>query len=74
MTMKTKIFDCVQMKDRAQRELRVEYEARKAAFSSYVHFINSASEESEKEETPEEEVSELLGDAEREEGEEELII
>lgn len=42
-----KTFDCVEMKDRIQKELRVEYEARKDEFSSYAEFINATAEESE---------------------------
>jgi len=47
MMKKTKTFDCVDMKNRIQRELREEYEARKAEFSSYTEFINATANESE---------------------------
>lgn len=38
MTTK-KSFDCVEMKRKAQKRLRSEYEARKGEFSSYAEFI-----------------------------------
>ena len=41
MATKTKTFDCVQMKRRAQERLRAEYEARKSEFSSIVDFLNA---------------------------------
>jgi len=41
MATKTKTFDCVQMKRRAQEKLRAEYEARKSEFSSVVDFLNA---------------------------------
>ena len=44
---KKKTFDCVEMKNRIQRELRKEYEDRKDEFNSYVDFINATAEESE---------------------------
>jgi hypothetical protein len=44
--MKTKTFDCVQMKREAQRKLREEYEARKGEFDSYFHFLVATAEES----------------------------
>jgi hypothetical protein len=37
----TKTFDCVEMKDRIQRDLMAEYERRRDEFSSYVAFINA---------------------------------
>ena len=43
---KRKTFDCVEMKSRIQKELREEYEARKAEFSSYAEFINATADES----------------------------
>ncbi len=43
---KRKTFDCVEMKRRIQKELREEYEARKAEFSSYAEFINATADES----------------------------
>jgi hypothetical protein len=42
-----KTFDCVEMKNRIQRELRQEYEARKSQFASYADFINASANESE---------------------------
>ena len=42
-----KAFDCVEMKNRVQRELRKEYEARKDEFASYADFVNATAEESE---------------------------
>ncbi len=47
MTNRTKTFDCVEMKDRIQRELRQEYEARKTEFASYADFLNATADESE---------------------------
>ena len=47
MGMRTKKFDCVQMKNNIQRELRQEYESGKAQFTSYADFINSTADESE---------------------------
>jgi len=44
---KDKSFDCVEMKNRIQQELRKEYEARKAEFSSYADFINATAGECE---------------------------
>ena len=46
MGMRTKKFDCVKMKNRIQRELRQEYEARKAQFASYADFLNATADES----------------------------
>ena len=43
---KKKTFDCVEMKNRIQEELRKEYEARKAEFDSYADFINATAGES----------------------------
>lgn len=37
--MKTKAFDCVEMKTQAQATLMAAYEARKSEFSSYAEFI-----------------------------------
>lgn len=39
--MKTKTFDCVEMKRRAQELLQAEYEARKGEFASWADFINA---------------------------------
>jgi len=36
---KTKAFDCVAMKRRAQARLQAEYEARRAEFASYSEFL-----------------------------------
>ncbi len=47
MMMKTKTFDCVEMKRQAQERLSREYEARKGEFDSYLDFIHAKSEESE---------------------------
>jgi hypothetical protein len=47
MASKKKKFDCVQMKNQIQRELRQEYEASKAQFTSYVDFLNATADESE---------------------------
>jgi len=47
MASKKKKFDCVQMKNRIQRELRKEYEASKAKFTSYADFLNATANESE---------------------------
>ena len=47
MPRQTKTFDCVAMKNRIQRELREEYESRKAEFASYIEFINATANESE---------------------------
>lgn len=47
MKTEPKTFDCVEMKDRVQRELREEYERRKGEFSSYEDFINRTAEECE---------------------------
>ncbi|MGD0518240.1 MAG: hypothetical protein ABSA26_11955 [Thermoguttaceae bacterium] len=41
MTTKTKTFDCVEMKQRIQEQLRSEYESRKKEFASYVDFLNA---------------------------------
>ena len=46
MATKRKAFDCVEMKNRIQRELMAEYEARKNEFSSYAEFIVATANES----------------------------
>jgi hypothetical protein len=46
MTPKTKTFDCVEMKQAAQKRLRVEYESRKQEFPSYVDFLQAKADES----------------------------
>ena len=47
MASKPKSFDCMEAKDRIQKQLREEYEARKSEFSCYADFINATAEESE---------------------------
>ncbi len=47
MTGRKKTFDCVEMKNRIQRDLRQEYEARKAQFASYADFLSTTANESE---------------------------
>ena len=47
MMSRTKTFDCVEMKNRIQRELRQEYETRKTEFASYAEFLNATADESE---------------------------
>ncbi len=46
MGTKTKTFDCVEFKRRAQERLMAEYEARKDEFSSEIEFLNAKAEES----------------------------
>ena len=46
MATKTKTFDCVEMKHKAQRKLRAEYESRKDEFSSYFEFLEGKAQES----------------------------
>jgi len=46
MSRQTKAFDCVRMKDEAQRRLRAEYEARKGEFEDYFAFVAAKSRES----------------------------
>jgi hypothetical protein len=41
MKTKEKTFDCVEMKDRIQRDLMKEFQARRSEFASYVDFINA---------------------------------
>jgi hypothetical protein len=41
METKTKVFDCVDFKRRAQEKLMREYESRRKEFSSYGDFINA---------------------------------
>ena len=41
MRMKTKTFDCVEMKNRIQAKIMAEYEASRNQFSSFVEFINT---------------------------------
>lgn len=42
-----KKFDCVEMKRKAQKRLREEYEAGKGEFSSYADFITTTARQSE---------------------------
>ena len=44
--MKTKTFDCVEMKRKAQESLHAEYNARKNEFPSYFAFLEAKSHES----------------------------
>lgn len=46
MKTKKKTFDCIEWKDRVQRELLAEYEARKDEFASYGEFIYATADES----------------------------
>jgi hypothetical protein len=46
MSTKIKAFDCVEMKDKAQQDLRGEYQSRKADFSSYFAFLEAKANES----------------------------
>ena len=46
MNRKNKEFDCVEMKNRIQNELRSEFEARKNEFSSYSDFISTTANQS----------------------------
>ena len=47
MISRKKTFDCVEMKNRIQRDLRQEYEARKTEFDSYIDFLRTTANESE---------------------------
>ena len=47
MGIRMKKFDCVQMKNRIQKELRRDYQARKTEFTSYADFLNTTADESE---------------------------
>ena len=46
MVKTNKKFDCVEMKNAIQQQLRQEYQRRKSEFSSYVDFVNSTVNES----------------------------
>ena len=46
LTKPKKTFDCVEMKHQAQKELRLEYEARKDDFPSYFAFLEAKTAES----------------------------
>ena len=45
MQTKTKIFDCVEMKNQIQGELLQEYRKRECEFSSFVEFINNSADQ-----------------------------
>ncbi len=47
MATKPKMFDCVEMKRRAQEEISAEWESRKHEFSSYGAFLQATVQESE---------------------------
>jgi lysozyme family protein len=47
MKMKTKTFDCIEMKNRIQSERMTEFEADKNKYDSYADFIKARSEKSE---------------------------
>ena len=47
MISRKKTFDCVEMKNRIQRDLRQEYEIRKTEFDSYIDFLRTTANESE---------------------------
>jgi len=46
MATKTKTFDCVELKRKAQQQLRAEYERRKAEFETYFDFLDAKARES----------------------------
>ena len=46
MVRTNKKFDCVEMKNAIQQQLRQEYERRKNEFASYADFINSTADKS----------------------------
>ncbi len=46
MLTKTKTFDCVEMKHKAQEKLHAEYESRRNEFSSYFVFLEARANES----------------------------
>ena len=45
-TKKPKVFDCVEMKHKAQAEIMAEWEQRKGEFSSYEEFLEAGVKES----------------------------
>ena len=45
MPIRTKTFDCVEMKNRIQAQLLAEYERRKGEFASFVEFLKARNEE-----------------------------
>ena len=47
MTMKTKTFDCVEMKNRIQSERMAEFMAHRDEYNSYADFIKARSDKSE---------------------------
>lgn len=47
MGMRTKTFDCVEMKNRIQAERMAEYEAHKSEYTSFAEFIRARTERSE---------------------------
>lgn len=47
MATKPKTLDCVEMKNKAQREIMAEWEARKHEFDSYEGFLEATIRESE---------------------------
>jgi len=44
--MKTKVFDCVEMKDRIQAAMLAEYESLKHTYPSFVEFIKAKADRS----------------------------
>jgi len=46
MSTKTKTFDCVEMKNKAQQKLHAEYESRKHEFPSFFAFLEAKTRES----------------------------
>ena len=46
MKTKTKPFDCVEMKRRAQKKLLDEYQARRKEFTTFAEFIHAVAQES----------------------------
>ena len=46
MISRKKTFDCVEMKNRIQRDLRQEYEIRRTEFDSYIDFLRTTANES----------------------------
>lgn len=45
--MKTKTFDCVEMKRKCQEAVRQRYDSRHEEFASYIDFLNETIEENE---------------------------
>jgi len=48
MKTKTKAFDCVEMKHKAQEELLAEFERRREEFATLTEFLNAKLDESER--------------------------